>query len=154
MPDFSFLDRDGFKARTIMPATDVDAIDDAEDGWIDQQLVDGSAWLLSRLDKRYGPFVAPYPIAVLRWLTVLVTVRCYFKRGVNPSDGIFELIKEEAAEAKAEVKEAADGDGGLFELPLRANTTAEGITQGGPFSYSEASPYDWVDRQLEAVDRG
>jgi hypothetical protein len=154
MADFSFLDLAGFKKRTIMPKTDVEGIESSQAGWIDQQLVDGSAQILSRLDKRYGPFVAPYPVAVLRWLTVLVTARCYFLRGVNPSDGIFDLIKEETAEAKAELKEAADGDGGLFELPLRQDTLAEGITQGGPFSYSEASPYDWVDRQIEAVDRG
>jgi hypothetical protein len=153
MPDFSFLDLVGFKARTIMPAADVDAIEASEPGWILQQLADGSAAMITRLSKRYGPFVLPYPVAVLRWLTILVTVRCYYKRGVNPSDEQFELVKAEADEAKAELKEAADSDIGLFELPLRQDTTADGIAKGGPFGYSEAGPYDWIDRQAEEVFR-
>lgn len=154
MADFTFLDLDGFKKRTIMPAADVDAIESAEPGWILQQLADGSAAMITRLDKRYGPWLEPYPIAILRWLTVLVTARCYYKRGVNPSDEQFELIKEETAEAKAELKEAADSEIGLFELPLRQDTVDAGIVKGGPFVHAEASPYEWVDQQIEAVDRG
>jgi hypothetical protein len=137
-----------------MPAADVDAIESAEPGWILQQLADGSAAMITRLDKRYGPWVLPYPVAILRWLTVLVTVRCYYKRGVNPSDAQFELVKDEAAEAKAELKEAADSEVGLFELPRRQDTTDAGIVKGGPFVHAEASPYEWADEQIATVDRG
>lgn len=151
MADFAFLDFNGFRARTLMPPEDVDAVEAAHAGWILQQLVDGSAYLRSRLDKRYGPWEAPYPNACGRWLAAMVTVRAYMKRGVNPSDAQFELIKADADLAVAEVKEAADSSTGLFDLPLRQDSDASGIARGTPLSHSEAGPYEWTDLQLEAV---
>ena len=148
----AYLDLNGFKARTLMPAAEVDSIESFAAGWILQQLTDGSAYLDTRLAKRYeAPFTSPYPIAILKWLTQLVTVRVYFKRGVNPSDEQFALVQKDAETAEAEIKEAADSDAGLFDLPLRSDTNASGIVKGGPFSYSEQSPWTWTDVQLEAV---
>jgi len=57
------------------------------------------------------------------------------------------LAKEQHDIAVAELKEAADSKDGLFDLPLRADTTATGVSKGGPRGYSEASPYTNLDRQ-------
>lgn len=146
MSDFSFLDLTGFKARTLMPGTDVDAVETAASGWILQQLVDNSALIRARLDKRYGPWVAPYPIAILRWLEQLVTLLVYVKRGVNPSDEQFQLIAKRADQADAEIKEAANSETGLFDLPL-IQGGASGVVNGGPQVYAEQSPYTGFDLQ-------
>ncbi len=143
-----YLDLTSFKALTIMPADHADAIQLVAPGWIDSQLVYWSGWIDSRLRKRYAaPFESPYPEAVTGWLARLVTVRAYLKRGVDPNDPQFEEIRADAERAMTEIKEAADGDVGLFDLPLRADTTAAGISKGGPLGYSEASPYVWTDEQ-------
>ena len=144
----AYLDKDAFADRTIMPSEYVDALDTVAPGWVDLQLEEWSAWIDSRLRKRYAaPFSAPYPVAVLSWLTKIVTVRCYLKRGVDATDEQFLSIQEDAKEARAEVMEAADSMAGLFDLPLRSDTTATGIDRSGPYSYSEQSPYVWATQQ-------
>lgn len=138
-----------------MPAADVDRVEAAFPGWIAQQLADHTAYIDTRLRKRYAaPFLVPYPIAALKWLTQLVTIRVYFKRGINPDDAQFPLIQKDADTAEAEVTEAANSEIGLFDLPLRADTTATGVSKGGPFGSSDASPYSWIDQQAEAVRNG
>ncbi len=147
----AYLDLTSFKALTIMPAADVDGIESVAPGWILGQLTYWSGWLDSRLRKRYAaPFALPYPEAVTGWLARIVTVRAYLKRGVDQTDEQFLSIKEDAAEAMEEIKEAADSVVGLFDLPLREDTTASGISRGGPFAYTEASPYVWTDVQADA----
>jgi hypothetical protein len=79
-----------------------------------------------------------------------VTIRAWMKRGFDPNDLATEEYKADAAAAMEEIKEAANADTGLFELPLRADTTASGISKGGPLGYTEASPYVWTDEQARA----
>lgn len=149
-----YLDLPGFRAETLMPGSDVDALDVRHPGWIAGQLESWSRQIDARLRKRYAvPFVAPYPIAVQGWLARIVTLRCYLKRGVDPNDAQFEVIKEDADNAVAEIKEAADAETGLYDLPLIEGSSASGISKGGPRSYSEASPYVGFDVQ-ERVGRG
>jgi hypothetical protein len=155
----TYLDLAGFKARSIMPAADIDLIESIEPGWIDTKLEDTSDEIDARLAKRYAvPFGAAdlnsprtdVPRIVLRWLTALVTADCYAKRGANPSSPYDQsAIIDPAALARLELKEAADSETGLFELPLLASDSANGVTRGGPLSYSEASPYTWTRRQRE-----
>lgn len=144
----SYLTTAEFKTRTLIPGEFVDAIEDVDAGWTLIQLEEASAWIDSHLRKRYAaPFASPYPVQVLSWLTRLVTVRCYLKRGVDATDEQFASIEKDAAEAKAEILDASNGDAGLFDLPLRSDTTATGISKGGPFGYSEQSPYVWASMQ-------
>ena len=63
------------------------------------------------------------------WLTCLVTVRCFLKRGVDATDEQYVTIEQDAKEARDEILEAANGDGGLFDLPLRGNTTTTGVSR-------------------------
>lgn len=141
------------KARTLAPPEYLDTIEAAEPGWIDTMLGSVSAWIDARLRKRYAaPFEDPPPAAVLDWANVIATLQVYWKRGVNPNDEQVVLMRELAATAKEEIKEAADAKDGLFDLPLRSDTTADGIINAGPLAYSEASPYQWIDAQAIAID--
>ena len=144
----AYLTTSEFKTRSLIPSGYVDDIESVDSGWTLIQLEEASAWIDSRLRKRYAaPFTSPCPVAVLSWLTKLVTVRCYLKRGVEATDEQFVSIQQDAMDAKAEIKEAADSNVGLFDLPLRSDTTATGIDRSGPFSYSEQSPYVGFSRQ-------
>lgn len=145
-----------WKARTKMASADVDDLEGREPGKIDSFLLARSERALNaRLRKRYAaPFVAPYPEAVLSWLTDLVTFDAFMLRGFNPSSMQDQLVADEAKRAEAEILEAANSDVGLFDLPLRQDTTTSGIARGGPFGYAEASPYAWIDRQRERVQNG
>ncbi len=147
-----YLTLDEFKALSLMPSSDLDSLEEVSPGWIDSQIEYWSAQIDSRLRKRYAaPFSSPYPLAVQGWLTRIVTVRCYLKLGVRPSDEQFAEIKADADTATAEIREAAEAVAGLFDLPLREDTTATGIAKGGTAVYSETSPYSWTDVQADAA---
>lgn len=142
-----------FRLRTTMPQSDVDALEVSDPGFLDAQLTSWSSRIDAQLSKRYAaPFASPVPEIVLEWLTRCVTVRAYLKRGVNPSDEQFAAIKEDAEAALKEVEAAANSQTGLYDLPLRSDTTASGITKGGPLAYSEQSPYVWADYQRQDAE--
>lgn len=87
------------------------------------------------------------PEAILGWLTALVTLDAYQRRGANPQDPQMVLVVDAATAALAELKEAADSKDGLFDLPV--NEAADSaVTTGGPLGYSETSPFVW--RRVEA----
>lgn len=142
-----YLTQAEWKARTLMPAADVDALEASVAGWVQIQLDEVSDAIDARLRKRYGaPFQTPYPKAVLRWLTAIVTRAAYLKRGVDPNDPQFAEYLKDAETAQAELLEAANSETGLFDLPI--NTAgASAISVGGPRSYSEQSPYVGFSRQ-------
>lgn len=149
----AFLDLAAFKLRTVMPSADVDAIELIDPGYLDKRLTGWSGRIEARLRKRYAiPLEAPYPETILEWLTDIVTLEGYLKRGWNPSSAQDALIEKASDTAKAELKEAADSEKGLFDLPLREDLPGtSGVAFGGPLGYSEADPYQWMDVQEEAV---
>jgi len=148
----SYLTLAEFRALSLMPGGDIDALELVAAGWILGQLTAGSAAIDARLSKRYeAPFAAPYPVAVTDWLARLVTVRAYLKRGVDANDSQFAEIKADEVAARAEIKEAADAKDGLYELPLRSDTTSGGAVRGLPLVYTEAGPYSWMDVQVDAA---
>jgi len=123
-------------------------VDELPAGWLDAQLDLYTAKVYARLTKRYAtPFASPPPIVACGWLAAIVTHKAYLRRGVDPNDLQMVDIKADADAAWAEIKEAADAVEGLFELPLRADTTASGVSKGAPFVYSEQSPYVGFDRK-------
>jgi hypothetical protein len=145
-----------FRDRTIMPGEDVDELESRYPNFLSSRLAIWSAWLDARLRKRYAtPFEAPAPLIVIGWLTALVTLDAYARRGFNPSGEADQAsIIAPADRAMAEVKEAADSKEGLFDLPLRQDAAgSSGIVNGGPLGYSEASPYIWADLQAIAGRR-
>jgi hypothetical protein len=148
------LTLDEFKLRTVMPSGYVDELvmSEGPNFW-PAQFAAAQEWIDARLAKRYAlPFAAPVPGVYLGWITVFATLAGYQRRGWDPSAKQNELVVKAVDDAKKEISEAADSAGGLFELPLRADTPgASGVAVGGPLGYAEASPYDWTDRQIEAV---
>lgn len=140
---------DEFLARTTMPASFVAEVEARTPGWIAIRLLINSANIDARLCKRYdAPFTAPAPLIVCDWLTRIVTLETWLKRGVSATDEQFLEYKQQATEAAADIKEAADSNTGLFNLPLRADTDESGVTRGYVLSSSQASPYAWMDDQV------
>lgn len=145
-----------FAARTVMPSEDVDRLETQYAGFLDAQIASAQAWIDARLSKRYAiPFASPVPEVYLGWIVALVTLQAYQRRGWNPTSAENTLVIEAVKQAKDEIKEAADSATGLYELPLRQDRPGvSGVTYGGPLGYSEASPWDWTDRQIETVRGG
>jgi hypothetical protein len=149
----SYLTVTEFKLRSIMPQADVDALELREPGFLAETIADWSEEIDARLRKRYvAPFSSPYPRTIIRWLVKLVTRDAYEKRGLDPSSASDEKAIYGAAEtAEAELKEAADSEKGLFDLPLRADDSTSGVVNGGPLGYTEQSPYTWATLQKRAA---
>jgi hypothetical protein len=146
-----YIDLAAFRAATLMPGVVVDELETKAPGWILGELTRVSRAIDSRLAKRYEiPFdTTNPPEAVVRWLVAIVTVRAYVKQGVNPDDPQFVLYKEDRDAAVAEITEAADSDTGKFELPRASTSTGTAVTRGGPYGYSETSPYVAFDIQAD-----
>lgn len=143
-----------FRALTMMPSERVDDLNSAAPGFLGAQLAAESSKVAARLRKRYPAFSDPVPATIEQWVTRLVTVRCYIRLGVDPNDEQFQLIKEDAAAANTELTEAANSDTGLLELSSNDSVDTAAATKGGPFSYSEQSPYSWMDAQDDVVING
>lgn len=149
-----------FRTRSIMPEEDVDALWAARPGYLEAAVEGAMANITARLRKRYvTPFDPagvigpnPRPEIVVAWIAKLVTPEAYRARGVNPQDAEMKLIDDDRTNAIAEIKEAADAQGGLYDIPLLEAGDATGISKGGPLGYAEAGPYDWTDVQREAID--
>jgi hypothetical protein len=149
-----YLDLSAFKGSTLAPASYADEVEIREPGWLLRRLTHWSAWINSRLAKRYAaPFAAApdTPEAVTGWLEAIVTWELYLKRGIDATDQQLEKIEKRHDTAKAEVAEAADLQTNKFELPLRNDTSTTGVSRGGPLGYGEASPYTWSSRQRDAA---
>lgn len=153
----SYLDVDEFRARTIAPSALVDGehIDPSDlagraawRAFVEAQLVVETSRINARLRKRYlVPFADPCPEIVRGWLTIRVTPKLFEKRGWDPSDERAASILKDAETALEEMKEAADGETGLYDLPLRDAVDTSAIAKGGPLGYSEVSPWTWTEIQ-------
>jgi hypothetical protein len=136
-----------FKPRTIMPDAQIDRIEQKTPGWLDAQLESSSRWADMWLAKRYPvPFAAPYPEAVKSWVARMVTQRAYLHHGIPSSDAQQALVAADAQKAEDEIKQAADGQLGLIDLPGGA-ANVSGVMFGGTRVYSESSPYVGKDVQ-------
>ncbi len=138
-----------FRARTLMATGEVDVVETDVPGFIDGRIAVWTSYLHSRLAKRYGkslPFSNPVPETILGWLTNLVTLDTLRKRGLNPADPSAEDYRADVNRTFAEVKEAADSNTGLFDLPSPEGG-ASNVTTGGPLGYSETSPYVAFSKQ-------
>ena len=150
---FSYMTLTDFQARTLMPAVDVSAVEADTAGFFVTRLTAQTARMHARLRKRYPnlPFAGPpYPEAVLEWLTKIVTWEGYQKRGFDPADETMKDVRDAATQADLEIKEAADGVVGLFDLPVADGSSGSAVGKGTPLVYSETSPYRWTGLQRDA----
>ena len=142
-------------AGVVVPAFTIAVI--PSPSFIDFTLARCQSWLYARLRKRYAiPFdPADPPDVFLNWLVALTDPIVYSKRGLNPSDSMRKTIDDARTEALADVKEAADSDVGLFDLPLLNDEAVSAIAEGGPYGYSEFLPETWTDQQVRnAIQNG
>lgn len=138
-----------------MPAADVHQLNELAPAFLDALLREVSSRLDAKLRKRYAvPFKAPVPEIIKGWLVRAATPRAYIRLGIDPSDSQFVALREDEIEVWKEVAEAANAQDGLFDLPLRADTSASGISAMATFGYSEASPYEAFDVQRRRVYGG
>ncbi|MDX6479503.1 MAG: hypothetical protein QOG85_13 [Gaiellaceae bacterium] len=147
----ALLTLETFKTRTLMPAADVDLVEEQKAGFIAARLTMWTSWIEARLRKRYAvPFTIPTPEIVLAWLVAIVTLEAYQARGWNPSDAQSGQIEQAYKDALEQVKEAADGEGGLYDLPVAQNNASSALAGAAPLGYTEQDPFTWMDRQVEA----
>lgn len=145
----SYLDKPGFILASVMPPDDVARLEERRPGYLERTLELRSAEINAQLTKRYAvPFAAPVPEIVILWLVRIVTMDAYLALGFAPSSVDEEIVKA-SVEAKGQIVEASKSETGLYELPLRADTTAEGVSKGGPVVLYETSPYAWMWRQYD-----
>lgn len=150
MSSAAYLTVEEFTQRSVIPPELIAAIEQSQPGWTLSQLQQKSRWMDMHLSKRYAvPFDAPYPEAAKQWLTRLVTRDFYLRRGVDPSDEQQVAIMQDATDAVTEIKEAADAQIGMIDIPSVPNGTVKGsiVTRGQTRSYSESSPYVGGDVQ-------
>lgn len=151
----AYLTFDQWRDRSVARKAEADALNTSAPEFFGAKLAYWTAWIDGRLRKRYAaPFQSPVPEIVLGWLEALVTLDFYLRRGFNPESKQDQLIEKRATDAKAEVLEAANSDTGLFDLPIRQDSTATGISKGEPLMESDASPWTWLDRRAEVMRNG
>lgn len=148
----AYLTISELKDRSIMPPEEIDLLPVA---FVNSRIAIAESEVNSVLRKRYAaPFASPVPEIVLAWVTDLVTPELYFRRGWDPTEKQSLEILAAAERVRAQLQQAADQQGGLWDLPLRQDSNAEGVSKGGTKCYSEASAYDWLDAQREALING
>lgn len=124
--------------------------------WLDNTLIAYSDTIDIRLRKRYvAPFLPPYNPQLQLWLRRLVDPVAYQKLGIDASDKQIDTLIEDAKAVLLELKEAADAQNGLYDLPLRADAPGEsGIVSPKILSRSDPTPYDWMYRQAARANHG
>lgn len=143
-----YLDLAGYKSHTAIRPEAVDEVESKRPGYIVTCLIANQAKIDARLRKRYAvPFQAPQPEIVLRWVVALTDPDTWLARGTSPNDPVIARYDERMTTALDEIKEAADSNTGLYDLPLAETTQATAVVSGGPLGYSEQSPYVAFDRQ-------
>lgn len=145
----SYLTFDEYSARSMIRAS---LIGQAGSSKVTVWLNERSSKIRARLVKRYAVDFTdpgPTPDVVLSWLRDLVDHDVQEYVGGTPEGREDEWIAKRAEKADAEIKEAADSETGLFELPLRNTdpTGSSAINKGGPFVASNNTIYGFFDGQ-------
>jgi hypothetical protein len=143
-----------WKARSRWSSADCDDIYAREQDKVDNALADVTEWINARLRKRYDEAQLPTNRTILGWCRDIVDLEVFIIRGGNPSSAQDSLWVSKHDTAKAEIKEAADAKEGLFDLPLKQDSTSTGIAKGAPLGQAQAGPYTWLDEQAAAVLNG
>lgn len=155
-----YLTFDKFISATTMPDEFVREVESRYPGWVEGQLEFWARWMDARLRKLYAtPFPAhdalpveeATPPQIQLWLSQIVAVETWLKRGVDLNDSQFDKISERADTARAEILEASNSENGWFDLPLRTDADGSAIIHSSPKVYSEQSPYVAFDLQYEAA---
>lgn len=154
-----YIDLEYLKLVGNVPPAVLDECEEQTPGRIDKVIEAVCRFVDGRLAKRYStPFGEPVPEAIKMAVAAIVSHHLRVQIGFDPGSQQDQLIVDAKNEAFAYLKEAADSKEGLVELPLRepppGQKDAGGVRRGGPLGRSDASPYDWTDRQRARVRGG
>lgn|SRR5512133_900986 len=107
-----------------------------------------------RLRHKYAiPFPPSHP-TIEGWIVSIVQPKAALKVGIDPGDpGYVEMVRL-STEVNLELTDASDMQSSRWNLPRISAQDPSAIAKGEPFGYSEASPYDWTDRQWGDVHNG
>lgn len=144
-----------YKAITLIPAAEIDAVEVIEPGWTRRRAALVQGRICDKLRKRYGDYNslswAQLADTVKYWLVAILDRDVYVKRGRNAADPAMTDQNREADAALVKIDEAANSKDGLIELPIVQGADTSGVNHGGPLFYSEASPFIGADRQERAA---
>lgn len=148
------IDLSKFQELTIMPPEAVQELEGRRNGFIAKRLDRRWNLIQAILRKRYdvAAMQVDPPETAIGWLVDLVTKDAYGARGYDPQGKSDEDAVIKAFDlALEQLQIAADSEKGYLELPLLASRTDGGVSKGGPFGYSEQSPYRSMDLQRDAA---
>lgn len=147
-----------YRSTTTIPGSQVDRC--AAQGknvqtWLDIHW----SHIKARLVKRYA--VAndfqdgDVPEKIIEWLVVLTDIDVWKCVGGVPEGREDGWADKDRDRVNEELREAANADAGLFELPLRASDPlgASAVNKGGPIVVSYATGFDYFDALREATRR-
>ncbi len=153
-----YVDIDYVKLVGQMLPDEIDAVESANPGFTAANALAVSRLFDSILAKRYAtPVREPVPESLKYNVAQVVVQRLWRRHGDSPTNQAkTDEVNEAAKDAIAWARDGANSEIGLVELPARegAQTDADGVSKGGPFVYSEQSPYTWNDVQADAVRSG
>jgi hypothetical protein len=109
-----------------------------------------SGHIRARLVKRYAVDFndpGPPPDKIIEWLVLLVDILVWACAGGLPEGREDGWAKEAEKTTLDEIKEAADSETGLFELPLRDTDPlgTSAINKGPPFVVAYNTGFDYFD---------
>ena len=148
---------DDVRLKGVLLPSDVDRVEVRYPGITAARLATAHARLNSKLMKRYRlPFTTPVPEVLVWYESVVVSHELLVAlRGANPDSSQLDEAGKLLAEAQEWLKAAVDPEHGDVELrAAEAGLGPSAINAGGPYGYSEASPYTWTDRQVDAIREG
>ena len=141
----------------VMRPSDIDRIEAQEPGITLERAEAVTSVLNSKLMKRYRlPFMQPYPLSLAKYVAVVVSYELLTDvRGLNPESDQKDAAEKALAKVEAWLTAAVDPEGGDVELrAAEAGLGPSAVSAGGPYGYSEASPYTWTDAQVDAIRGG
>lgn len=105
----------------------------------------------ARLVKRYAVASdfnnGSTPGKIKEWLVILTDIDVWKCVGGQPKGRVDGWADEDRLRVEEELKEAANAETGLFELPLLDTDAlgASAINKGGPYASLFVSPFDYFD---------
>jgi hypothetical protein len=99
-----------------------------------------------RLRAKYlVPFPKPYPVTVQGWIARIIAPKILERRGIDPTDMIYQRLVADAQLAQQEIDTAASSTSNPFDLPTAPSSESrQGVT-----SYTQHDPATWTRVQAD-----
>lgn len=145
-----------YRSTTTIPGSIVDRCASggkSVQGWLDIHW----SHIKARLVKRYAVESdfqgGDVPEKIIEWLVILTDIDVWKCVGGVPEGREDGWADKDRERVESELKEAANADSGLFELPAKASDAlgASAVNKGGPLLASSTTIYGWYDKQQADV---